>query len=312
MSFRWVESGRPRGGRLPDWCAPVAERRRQRCAPRSPRSVSAAAWRRSCRRAPPPASTGSSSSSPTWSPATQSPEEIRALAGRLGPLPRPVPAVPRLRGRRRRPARRQPASRRSEVPPRCSGSASDLMLVCSNVATATIDSDEVSAGQLRRLGDLAARYDVRIAFEALAWGRFIDDYRRSWRIVAARRPSSRRRLPRQLPHPVPRPRPGGDRGHPWRQDLLPPAGRRARAEHGRAVVEPAPSAVPRRRRLRPGRRSSPMCCRTGYDGPAVARGLQRHLPPDRRRTGPRVHALRSLRVAARTRPPRTRRDRRPT
>ncbi len=59
----------------------------------------------------------------------------------------------------------------------------DTILVCSNVATATIDSDEVSAEQLRRLGDLAQQYDIRVAFEALAWGRFIDDYRRSWRVV---------------------------------------------------------------------------------------------------------------------------------
>ncbi len=59
----------------------------------------------------------------------------------------------------------------------------DLILVCSNVGTATVDSDETSAAQLRRLGDLAAGYGVRIAFEALAWGRFVDDYRRSWRIV---------------------------------------------------------------------------------------------------------------------------------
>ena len=57
------------------------------------------------------------------------------------------------------------------------------ILVCSNVGTATIDSDEVSADQLRRLGDLAARYDINVAFEALAWGRFVDDYRRSWAIV---------------------------------------------------------------------------------------------------------------------------------
>ncbi|MCV7419530.1 sugar phosphate isomerase/epimerase and 4-hydroxyphenylpyruvate domain-containing protein [Mycobacterium yunnanensis] len=57
------------------------------------------------------------------------------------------------------------------------------VLVCSNVATATVDSDEHSADQLRRLGDVAARYDVRVAFEALAWGRFVDDYRRAWRIV---------------------------------------------------------------------------------------------------------------------------------
>lgn len=59
----------------------------------------------------------------------------------------------------------------------------DTILVCSNVATATIDSDEVSADQLRRLGDLAERYGVRVAFEALAWGRYIHDYRRAWRVV---------------------------------------------------------------------------------------------------------------------------------
>jgi 4-hydroxyphenylpyruvate dioxygenase len=59
----------------------------------------------------------------------------------------------------------------------------ETILVCSNVATATIDSDEVSADQLRALGDLAEAYGVRVAFEALAWGRFVDDYRRSWRIV---------------------------------------------------------------------------------------------------------------------------------
>jgi 4-hydroxyphenylpyruvate dioxygenase len=57
------------------------------------------------------------------------------------------------------------------------------VLVCSNVATASVDSDEVSAGQLRRLGDLAQCFDIAVAFEALAWGRFVDDYRRSWRIV---------------------------------------------------------------------------------------------------------------------------------
>lgn len=57
------------------------------------------------------------------------------------------------------------------------------VLVCSNVATATVDSDENSADQLRRLGDLAQTMDIKVAFEALAWGRFVDDYRRAWRIV---------------------------------------------------------------------------------------------------------------------------------
>lgn len=59
----------------------------------------------------------------------------------------------------------------------------DLVLCCSNVATATVDDDGHSAAQLRALGDVAARYGVRIAFEALAWGRYIDDYRRAWRVV---------------------------------------------------------------------------------------------------------------------------------
>ncbi|MEN3316788.1 MAG: 4-hydroxyphenylpyruvate dioxygenase [Mycobacterium sp.] len=58
-----------------------------------------------------------------------------------------------------------------------------VVLVCSNVATATVDSDDVSAAQLRRLGDLAREYDIKVAFEALAWGRFVDDYRRAWRVV---------------------------------------------------------------------------------------------------------------------------------
>lgn len=59
----------------------------------------------------------------------------------------------------------------------------DLMLLCSNVATATIDDDEAAAAQLRVLGDLAARYGIRIAYEALAWGRFVNDFEHAWRIV---------------------------------------------------------------------------------------------------------------------------------
>lgn len=57
------------------------------------------------------------------------------------------------------------------------------MLVCSNVATAQVDDDEVMAGQLRALGDLAADHGVRLAYEALAWGRFVDDFEHAQRIV---------------------------------------------------------------------------------------------------------------------------------
>ena len=157
----------------------------------------------------------------------------------------------------------------------------DTVLVCSNVATATVDSDEHSAEQLRRLGDVAARYDVQVAFEALAWGRFVDDYRRAWRIVElADHPAVGVCL--DSFHVL-------SRGHdpaaiediPGRQDLLPPTRRRPRALHGRAVVEPAPPAVPRRRRPSTSRRSSPTCSADRLRRAAVAGGLQRHLPADR-------------------------------
>lgn len=111
-----------------------------------------------------------------------SPEEIRALARRLGlsldlyqPL-RDIEGVDEdtFADNLRRAGATFATAQRLGI---------DTVLVCSNVATATVDSDEVSADQLRRLGDLARQYDVRVAFEALAWGRFVDDYRRAWRIV---------------------------------------------------------------------------------------------------------------------------------
>src|SRR5438445_6945487 len=44
----------------------------------------------------------------------------------------------------------------------------DTILVCSNVATATIDDDALRAEQLRGLAELAADHGVRVAYEALA------------------------------------------------------------------------------------------------------------------------------------------------
>jgi 4-hydroxyphenylpyruvate dioxygenase len=61
----------------------------------------------------------------------------------------------------------------------------DTMLVCSNVSTAAIDDDERAAAQLRQLADLAREHGVRIAYEALAWGRHVSSYQRAWRLVEA-------------------------------------------------------------------------------------------------------------------------------
>ncbi|WP_166974058.1 bifunctional sugar phosphate isomerase/epimerase/4-hydroxyphenylpyruvate dioxygenase family protein [Brevibacterium atlanticum] len=61
----------------------------------------------------------------------------------------------------------------------------DTMLLCSNVGTATIGDDGIVVEQLRRLGDLAERYGVDVAYEALAWGRFVSEYDRAWDLVKA-------------------------------------------------------------------------------------------------------------------------------
>lgn len=59
------------------------------------------------------------------------------------------------------------------------------ILVCSSVHPSAIDDDALAAEQLHRVAEQAAQHNVRVAYEALAWGRHVDDYRHSHRIVAA-------------------------------------------------------------------------------------------------------------------------------
>jgi 4-hydroxyphenylpyruvate dioxygenase len=60
----------------------------------------------------------------------------------------------------------------------------DTMLVCSSVAPEAVDDDDLAAGQLAQLADRAADRGLRIAYEALAWGRHVSTWDHSWRIVA--------------------------------------------------------------------------------------------------------------------------------
>jgi 3-dehydroshikimate dehydratase len=57
------------------------------------------------------------------------------------------------------------------------------LLVCSNVAPEAIDDDALAAEQLHALADRAAARDLRIAYEALSWGRHVSEYDHAWRIV---------------------------------------------------------------------------------------------------------------------------------
>ena len=134
----------------------------------------------------------------------------------------------------------------------------DTILVCSNVSADAIDDDALAAEQLRTLAERAGERGLKIAYEALAWGRHVSEYDHAWRIVAA------------ADHPAlgtcldsfhilsPRHRPRRDRHHPRREDLLPPARRRAVPDDGRPAVEPPLPLLPgpgRARRRRPRRRA---------------------------------------------------------
>jgi 4-hydroxyphenylpyruvate dioxygenase len=113
-----------------------------------------------------------------------SPEQVRDLAGELGltiglyqPF-RDFEAVPEaeLRDNLRRAEHKFAVMERLGV---------DLMLVCSNVSAAAIDDDQLAAAQLRTLAEHAAEHGIRIAYEALAWGRHVREYDHAWRIVEA-------------------------------------------------------------------------------------------------------------------------------
>ena len=60
-----------------------------------------------------------------------------------------------------------------------------MVLVCSSVSPAAGDDDDLAAEQLHALAERAAARGMRVAYEALAWGRHVHDYEHGWRIVQA-------------------------------------------------------------------------------------------------------------------------------
>ncbi|MFF1438812.1 bifunctional sugar phosphate isomerase/epimerase/4-hydroxyphenylpyruvate dioxygenase family protein [Streptomyces sp. NPDC058295] len=112
------------------------------------------------------------------------PEEIRARCADLGlsidlyqPM-RDVEAVPAeefARNLRR-------ARHKFELMDRL---GADTVLVCSSVSPLAADDDALAAGQLSELAGLAEDFGIRVAYEALAWGRHVSTYDHAWRIVEA-------------------------------------------------------------------------------------------------------------------------------
>ena len=112
------------------------------------------------------------------------PEEVRARCADLGlsidlyqPM-RDIEAVPAEEFRRN--------LRRAEHKFRLMGRlGADTVLVCSSVSPLAEDDDPLAAFQLRRLAELAEGFGIRVAYEALAWGRHVSTYDHAWRIVEA-------------------------------------------------------------------------------------------------------------------------------
>jgi 3-dehydroshikimate dehydratase len=59
----------------------------------------------------------------------------------------------------------------------------DLLLVCSNVSPLALGGIDRAAEDLHELGERAAKRGLRVGYEALAWGRHVNDYRDAWEIV---------------------------------------------------------------------------------------------------------------------------------
>jgi len=59
----------------------------------------------------------------------------------------------------------------------------DLLMVCSNVSPDSLPDLDRAAADFHELGERAAARGLRVAFEALAWGRHFNDYRQSWDVV---------------------------------------------------------------------------------------------------------------------------------
>lgn len=112
------------------------------------------------------------------------PEEIRARTADLGlsidlyqPM-RDIEAVPQdefARNLRR-------ARHKFELMRRL---GADTVLVCSSVSPLAVDDDALAAAQLSQLADLAQDFGIRVAYEALAWGRHVSTYDHAWSIVEA-------------------------------------------------------------------------------------------------------------------------------
>jgi sugar phosphate isomerase/epimerase len=60
-----------------------------------------------------------------------------------------------------------------------------LLLVCSTTSAHAVDDFDAQVRDLRKLAMLAVPLGIKVAFEGLSWGRFVDDVAGAWALVSA-------------------------------------------------------------------------------------------------------------------------------
>lgn len=65
----------------------------------------------------------------------------------------------------------------------CHAVKAPVLMVCSSTSSHATGEPKVIAQHLAKLANLAVPLGVRVAYEALSWGRHVNDYRTAWEIV---------------------------------------------------------------------------------------------------------------------------------
>lgn len=67
----------------------------------------------------------------------------------------------------------------------CRDLGAGVLLVCSSTSTHATGETDALVRDLRKLATLALPLNIRIAYEALSWGRYVNEYPHAWRLVDA-------------------------------------------------------------------------------------------------------------------------------
>jgi Xylose isomerase-like TIM barrel len=110
-----------------------------------------------------------------------------------------------------------------------------MLLVCSNVSSNALAEPDRAAEQLHATAELAANRNIRLAYEALAWGRHVRTTHKRGTWYAA--PTTPRSVCASTVFTLALARSTRHRAHSRRSDLFPAARGCAEAADGRAVVE---------------------------------------------------------------------------